>query len=93
MAEWRENQLPTPTKQPEHWVMYFDSSLKLEGTGARVLLISPKGEQLKRPSDLLEGLKEGNRVRSFATWALSRNIIGHQVSTSLWRLHSGHQPS
>jgi ribonuclease HI len=27
--------------------MYFDSSLKLEGIGAGVLLISPKGEQLK----------------------------------------------
>jgi hypothetical protein len=22
MAEWRENQLPTPTVRPEHWVMY-----------------------------------------------------------------------
>jgi hypothetical protein len=33
LAEWRENQLPTPTKRPEHWVMYFDGSLKLEGTG------------------------------------------------------------
>jgi ribonuclease HI len=28
-------------------VMYFDGSLKLEGTGAGVLLISPKGEQLR----------------------------------------------
>jgi ribonuclease HI len=27
--------------------MYFDGSLKLEGSGARVLLISPTGEQLK----------------------------------------------
>jgi ribonuclease HI len=27
--------------------MYFDSSLKLEGAGAGVLLISPMGEQLK----------------------------------------------
>jgi hypothetical protein len=27
MAEWRENQLPTRTEGPEHWVMYFDSSL------------------------------------------------------------------
>jgi hypothetical protein len=27
--------------------MYFDSSLKLEGVGPGVLLISPKGEQLK----------------------------------------------
>jgi ribonuclease HI len=27
--------------------MYFDGSLKLEGVGVGVLLISPKGEQLK----------------------------------------------
>jgi ribonuclease HI len=47
MTEWRENQLPTPTERPEHWVMYFDGSLKLEGAGAGVLLISPTGEQLK----------------------------------------------
>jgi ribonuclease HI len=47
MAEWWENQLPTPTERPEHWVMYFDGSLKLEGTDAGVLLISPTGEQLK----------------------------------------------
>jgi ribonuclease HI len=47
MAEWRENQLPTPTERPEHWVMYFDGSLKLEGASAGVLLISPTGEQLK----------------------------------------------
>jgi hypothetical protein len=32
---------------PEHWVMYFDGSLKLGGGGARVLFISPIGEQLK----------------------------------------------
>jgi ribonuclease HI len=47
MAEWWENQLPTPTERPEHWVMYFDDSLKLEGADAGVLLISPTGEQLK----------------------------------------------
>jgi hypothetical protein len=47
MAEWRENQLPTPTERPEHWVMYFDGSLKLEGAGAGVLLISLTSEQLK----------------------------------------------
>jgi ribonuclease HI len=47
MAEWRENQLPTPTERPEHWVMYFDGSLKIEGAGVGVLLIFPKGEQLK----------------------------------------------
>jgi ribonuclease HI len=47
MAEWRENQLPTPTVRLEHWVMYFDSSLNLEGAGAGAFLIPPTGEQLK----------------------------------------------
>jgi hypothetical protein len=47
MAEWRENQVPTPVEKPEHWTMYFDGSLKLDGGGAGVLLISPRGEQLK----------------------------------------------
>jgi hypothetical protein len=47
MAKWRENQLPTPIERPEHWVMYFDSSLNLEGAGAGVLLISSMGEQFK----------------------------------------------
>ena len=32
---------------PEHWVMHFDGSLKLDRGGAGVLFISPKGEQLK----------------------------------------------
>jgi hypothetical protein len=47
MAEWRQNQLPTPTERPEHWIMYFDGLLMLEGACAGVLLISPKGRQLK----------------------------------------------
>jgi hypothetical protein len=47
MAKWQKNQLATSTERPEHWVMYFDGSLKLEGAGAGVLQISPTGEQLK----------------------------------------------
>jgi hypothetical protein len=47
MAEWRENQIAAPASVLEHWVMYFDGSLKLGGSGAGVLFISPKGEQLK----------------------------------------------
>jgi hypothetical protein len=47
MAEWREHQVPTPVNKPEHWTMYFDGSLKLDGGGAGVLFISPRGEQLK----------------------------------------------
>jgi ribonuclease HI len=47
MAEWRENQIPTLVNKPEHWTMYFDGSLKLDGGGAGVLFISPWGKQLK----------------------------------------------
>jgi hypothetical protein len=47
MAEWRENQIPTPVDKPDHWTMYFNGSLKLNGGGAGVLFISPKSEQLK----------------------------------------------
>jgi hypothetical protein len=59
MAEWREHQLPTPTERPEHWVMYFDNSLKLEGANAGVLLISPKGRTTQvHHADHLEGLQQ-----------------------------------
>jgi hypothetical protein len=44
MAEWRENQIPTPVDKPEHRTVYFDGSLKLDGGSAGVLFISPRGE-------------------------------------------------
>jgi ribonuclease HI len=47
MFEWTEIQMPPPKEWPEHWIIYFDGALNLEGAGAGVLLISPKGEQLK----------------------------------------------
>jgi ribonuclease HI len=65
MAEWREIQLPTPTERQEHWVMYFDSSLKLEGAGVGVLLISPKGEQLKYVLQIF--------------WKVSNNEAGYEA--------------
>jgi ribonuclease HI len=65
MAEWQENQLPTPTERPEHWVMYFDGSLKLEGAGAGVLLNSPKGEQLKYVMQIF--------------WKVSNNEAGYEA--------------
>jgi hypothetical protein len=41
MAEWRENQVPTPVDKPEHWTMYFDGSLKLDGGSCRCLTGCP----------------------------------------------------
>jgi ribonuclease HI len=39
--------MPPPKEQPEHWIMYFNGTLNLEGAGAGVLFISPQWEQLK----------------------------------------------
>jgi hypothetical protein len=42
--EWTKIQMPPPKERPEHWIMYFDDTLNLEGAGATILLISPEGE-------------------------------------------------
>jgi hypothetical protein len=47
VSKWTEIQMPPPKEQPEHWIMYFDGALILEGAGVGVLFISPLGEQLK----------------------------------------------
>jgi hypothetical protein len=41
VSEWTETQQPPPAEKPEHWKMYFDGSVNLEGAGAGILFISP----------------------------------------------------
>ena len=41
VAEWIEQQLPTQVHS-EHWTMFFDGSKMLNGSGAGVVLVSPK---------------------------------------------------
>jgi hypothetical protein len=47
VSEWTEHQVPDNLEVTEVWRMYFDGSLKLQGAGARILFITPRGEQLK----------------------------------------------
>jgi hypothetical protein len=47
ISEWTEHQVPESPEVTEVWKMYFDSSLKLQGAGAGILFIAPRGEQLK----------------------------------------------
>jgi len=47
VSQWTEIQQPPPTEKLEHWIMYFDGALNLEGAGTGVLFISPQGDQLK----------------------------------------------
>lgn len=45
VAEWTEHRQPT-LNLPDHWTMFFDGSKMLAGSGAGVVLISPKGDRL-----------------------------------------------
>ena len=47
VAEWTEVQLPTPDVTHEYWMMYFDRSVMAPGSGAGVVLISPKRSRLR----------------------------------------------
>jgi hypothetical protein len=47
IAEWIDSCLRGIDELPDHWVMYFDESYTLDGTGAGVVLIPPKGDILK----------------------------------------------
>ena len=42
-----EVQLPTPNVTHEYWTMYFDRSVMVPGSGARVVLISSNGSRLR----------------------------------------------
>ena len=53
VSEWIEQQVLENLETAKVWRMYFDGSLKLQGAGARILFIAPKGEQLKYALQLL----------------------------------------
>ena len=46
VAEWTEIQEPIAATCPEHWVMYFDGTLNINGAGAGILFIMPTKDKL-----------------------------------------------
>jgi hypothetical protein len=47
VVEWTETQTPPRERELEYWTINFDVSLQLQGTGAGILVTSPKGETFK----------------------------------------------
>jgi hypothetical protein len=89
MEEWQENQVPTLVERPEHWVIYIDRSLKLEGTSAEVLLISPR-ENNSSTSYKSSGRCPTTKLSKVSTTqALLDNLSRHQTTHGLQRLQGG----
>ncbi|KAK1680954.1 hypothetical protein QYE76_041802 [Lolium multiflorum] len=46
-VDWEEAQQPTSPADLKYWTLYFDGSKNLEGAGAGIVLISPKGDSVR----------------------------------------------
>src|SRR3954470_9436695 len=47
LVEWKEVQTPGPPNLSNSWTMFFDGSKRQQGAGAGVVLVSPKGTNLR----------------------------------------------
>ncbi|XP_066395945.1 uncharacterized protein [Miscanthus floridulus] len=47
IVEWTEIQEPIAATCPEHWLMYFDGALNINGAGAGILFITPPKDKLR----------------------------------------------
>ena len=47
LVDWAEMQQPAPRMETKHWTLLFDGSKNIEGAGAGIVLISPKGDKLR----------------------------------------------
>jgi ribonuclease HI len=79
--EWTEHQVPDNLETTEVWRMYFDGSLKLQGVGAGILFIAPRGEQLKYALQLL--FPASNNAAEYEALIHGLNIV---VSLSIKKL-------
>ena len=47
IAKWTDMQAHVSADRPEHWVMYFNGSLHLDGVGVGIFFISPSGDHIR----------------------------------------------
>jgi ribonuclease HI len=81
ISEWIEQQVPDNPKTAEVWRMYFYGSLKMQGAGAGILLIAPRGEQLKYALQLL--FSASNSAAEYEALIHGLNIV---ISLGIKRL-------
>jgi ribonuclease HI len=81
VSEWTEQQVPDNPEITEVWRMYFDGSLKLQGAGAGILFIAPRGEQLKYALQLL--FPASNNAAEYEALIHGLNIV---ISLGIKRL-------
>jgi hypothetical protein len=63
VSEWTESQMPPHKERPEHWKMYFDSALNLDGAGTEVCYIFLLRESSSSTScKSLQGLQQRCRI-------------------------------
>ena len=47
IAEWTDLNEPSPSDTSDHWSMFFDGSLTINGVGAGILFVSPNKDKLR----------------------------------------------
>ena len=88
VAEWIEQQLPTQVHS-EHWTMFFDGSNMLNGFGAGVVLVSPRGDKLRYvlQSTLIPSITKQN-MKHFCmgcAWPFhSASVTSWSMATQIW---------
>jgi hypothetical protein len=93
VSEWTKIQMPPPKERPEHWIMYFDGTLNLEGAGAGILLISPQGGQLKYVLQIhYKASSNGAEYEALIQTPYS-SVPWHQAITGFWRFQGRHRIS
>ena len=81
IAEWMDMLTPVLADHPEHWTMYFDGSLNLDGARVGIYFISPLGDKLRYVLRL-HFPASNNTAKYEATLHGLRIVVGSALNTS-----------